>query len=176
MPRPIKTRVCSETDKKNAEIFNHVDDLILTNRWNKALEDLQYLHRNGPPNLRPLVSKKLAWLYFEMKNYKKSLVFLQFLLPSYEVHINRMLILSLFYLDKKDQAVWHLARAPLQLSNKRELLYLIFPDLKKEFQRNPSGSQISVRCPNCTQFLFFIKDKMKCLFCDKNSLSGLVNL
>lgn len=169
----MKTRVCSETDRKKAEIFNHIDDLILTNRWSEALKDLQYLLRNGAPNLRPHVHRKLAWLYFEMKNYKKSLAFLQFLLPSRKVHINRMLIRSLLYLDKKDQAVWYLAKAPLQLRYKRELLYLIFPDLKEELELRQSGlylSQITVRCPNCTQYLFFIQNNLKCLFCNKYSL------
>ncbi len=168
MPRLSKTRVCTETDKKKAEIFNHIDDIIVSGRWSEALENLQYLYRNAPSQ-RAQVNRKLAWLYFEMKNYRKSLGYLQSIIPTNEVIINRMVIESLLQLDKKDQAILHLAKAPLKLTKKRKLLFIIFPELKGKFsitEKSLRLPQITIRCPRCTQFLFFTQNKPKCLFCD----------
>ncbi len=163
MPRPAKTRVCSETEKKKAEIFNHIDDFIMTGRWSEALENLQYLYRNAP-SLRLQVQRKLAWLYFEMQNHQKSLTYLQKIIPTNDTFINRMVIECLLKLDKKNYAISHLARAPLPIPKKRELFFLIFPELKKEYTMK-KFPQIAIRCPKCTRFLFFTQNQLRCLFC-----------
>lgn len=168
MPRPPKIRVCTETDKKKAEIFNHIDELIITGRWSEAIDNLQYLFRNAA-SLRTQVHRKLAWLYFEMKNYRKSLAYLQKITPTPEVTINRMVIECLLQLDEKDRAVWHLAKAPLKLTEKRKLLDLIFPELKGENHLEKESlwlPQITIRCSKCTRFLFFTQGQLKCLFCN----------
>ena len=84
MPRPAKTRVCTETEKRKAEIFNNIDDLILTGCWDEALDKLGYLFRNAP-SLRARVHRKLAYIHFEMKNYQKSLGHLHYIIPTKEV-------------------------------------------------------------------------------------------
>lgn len=181
MPRPAKTRVCSETEKRKAEIFNHIDDLILTGRWSEASENLQYLYRNAP-SLRTQVKRKLAWLNFEIKNYQKALAYLQDLIPTKEAFINRMVIKCLLRLDKKHHAIFHLAKTPLPPTTKQELFYLIFPELKKEYIKEDVKvprltHRVTIRCPKCTRFLFFAQNKPICLFCDssifKNSYFSL---
>ncbi|MFX0013245.1 MAG: tetratricopeptide repeat protein [Candidatus Hermodarchaeota archaeon] len=168
MPQSTKTKVCSETDNRKAEIFNHIDDLITRGFWDKALDDLQYLFRNAP-SLRSQVHLKLAWLYYEMKNFYQALAHLQTMIPSREVYINRMIIDCLLKIDKKDVAIFHLARTPLKLPEKRNLFFLIFPELQESFNVKRSdhwSSQINIRCPRCTQFLFFTQKRLKCLFCE----------
>lgn len=171
MPRPAKIRVGTETDKRKAEIFNHIDDLIINSRFSEALENLNYLFRNAP-SLGAQIHRKFAWLFFKMKNYKKSLIYLQQITPTNEVFLNRMAIESLLQLDMKEQAIWHLAKAPIDLTSKRQLLYLIFPELETKFQTkidNIPISQTTIRCHRCTRVLFFTKNRPICLFCDLSS-------
>ena len=168
MPRPSKTRICTENEKKKAEIFNHIDDLIIKARWQEALDYLQYLFRNAP-SLRMQVHRKLAWLYFEMKNDRKALSYLQTFIPSNDLVINRMVIECLVRIGENNTAIWHLAKAPLTIFRKRTLMALI-----SSGENRKSGSktnrmdlcQINIRCSKCTRFLYFIQDKGNCLFCD----------
>ena len=167
MPHPTKIRVCTETEKRKAEIFNKIDDLIQTGGVNEALDYLYYLYRNAP-SVRAHVQRKLAQCYYELKNFQKCLTYLQDLIPTSDTFINRMVIESLLQLDKKDLALFHLARAPMPPAKKRELFFLIFPELQEEYSVNRGeykSSQVTIRCPECTQLLFFIKNKPKCLFC-----------
>lgn len=168
MPRPSKTRICTENEKKKAEIFNHIDDLIIKARWQEALDYLQYLFRNAP-SLRMQVHRKLAWLYFEMKNDRKALSYLQTFIPSTDLVINRMVIECLVRIGEKNTAIWHLAKAPLTISRKRAFMTLISSGKKRKSERrmNRMDSQrINIRCSKCTRFLYFIQDKANCLFCD----------
>ncbi len=174
MPRSAKTRVGTETDKRKAEIFNHIDDLIINNRFSEALENLQYLFRNAS-SLRAQVHRKLAWLYLEMKNYRKALIYIQDLLPTNEVYLNKITIECLLQLDKKEQAIWHIAKAPLELVAKRQLLYIIFPELEtatRKKEESISMPQITIRCPNCTRVLFFTQNRPTCLFCNLSITSS----
>ncbi len=167
MPRPAKTRVCTDTEKRKAEIFNHIDDLILTGCLDEALDKLGYLFRNAP-SLRTRVHRKLAHLYFEMKNYQKSLGHLKHIIPTREVFINRMIIECLLHLDIKKRAIIHLAKAPLKKSEKRKLLTLILPKLNTTIEDTIEELRlphIALRCPTCTKFLFYNQNKFICLFC-----------
>jgi tetratricopeptide (TPR) repeat protein len=168
MPRPRKVRVCTETERKKAEIFNRIDEKIIEGDWNDALASLRYLFRNSP-SLRSHVKQKLAWLYFQTKEYSKAIAYLQDLIPINDLMINRMIIECLLQLGEKKSAIWHLAKAPLKTEEKQRLMLLISPEMNKEFDsRNESIniSQITIRCPYCTKFLFFIEEKLKCLDCD----------
>ncbi|MFX0126075.1 MAG: tetratricopeptide repeat protein [Candidatus Hodarchaeota archaeon] len=174
MPRPVKTRVCSETEKRKAELFNCIDDLIITGRWSEASENLQYLYRTAP-SVRTQVQRKLAWLYFEMKNHRQALAYLQDMLPTNEAFINRMVIESLLSLNKKDYAIFHLAKAPLTATKKQELFFIIFPELKNENNIKDVSlkfPQVTIRCPKCARFLFFTSKQPKCLFCDTPILNS----
>lgn len=167
MPRPAKTRVCTETEKRKAEIFNNIDDLIFTGCWDEALDKLEYLFRNAP-SLRARVHRKLAYIHFEMKNYQKSLGHLHYIIPTKEVFINRMIIECLLQLENKKRAIIHLANAPLKKSEKRKLLSLILPELKTTIEDTTEElrmPQIALRCPTCTKFLFYTQNKFRCLFC-----------
>jgi len=168
MPRPTKIRVCSETEKRKAEIFNRIDDLIQTGALNEALDYLHYLYRNTP-SVRTHVQRKFAQCYYELKNFQKCLTYLQDLIPTSDTFINQMVIESIIQLDKKDHALFHLARAPTPPTKKRELFFLIFPGLQEEYTLSKMDSQVSVRCSKCTQLLFFIDNKPSCLFCDNSS-------
>ena len=80
-----------------------------------------------------------------------------------------MVIKSLLNLDKKEQAIWYIAKAPLKLITKRQLLYLLFPELEAETRKKIDSiprTQITIRCPNCTRVLFFAQNRPKCLFCE----------
>ena len=167
MPRPTKIRVCTETEKRKAEMFNKIDDLIQTGELNEALDYLHYLYRNAP-SVRAHVQRKLAQCYYELKNSPKCLIHIQDLIPSSDTLINKMVIESLLRLDKKNLALFHLARAPIPTIKKRELFFLIFPEFKEEYSVNKGeqkSSQVIIRCPICTKFLFFINNKPECLFC-----------
>ncbi|MHA2294341.1 MAG: tetratricopeptide repeat protein [Candidatus Hodarchaeales archaeon] len=168
MPHPSKIRVCTETEKKKAEIFNHIDDLIISARWQEALDYLQYLFRNAP-GLQVQVNRKLAWLYYELKNDRKALSYFHRIIPSNDLAINRMVIECLVRIGEKNKAIWHIAKAPLTISRKRTLMTLIFPGDKKKLGSNIEKLdffQINIRCAKCTRFLYFIQDKSNCLFCD----------
>ncbi|MFX0206681.1 MAG: hypothetical protein ACFFDT_11910 [Candidatus Hodarchaeota archaeon] len=168
MPCQTKIRVCTETEKRKAEIFNKIDKLLAAERWNEASNQLQYLYRNAP-SVRTQVQRKLVRLYLELKNYQKSLTYLQDLIPSTDTSINRMVIECLLQLNNEDQALLHLARAPLPSIKKRDLFFLIFPELQEIHHLNKMDlvdSQVTLRCPRCTQFLFFVNNKPKCLFCE----------
>ncbi|UCG03399.1 MAG: hypothetical protein JSW11_05285 [Candidatus Heimdallarchaeota archaeon] len=171
MPRPIKTRVCSETEKRKAEIFNKIDELIQTGRWNEAASKLHYLYRNAP-SVRQQVQRKLAWLYFETKNYYKSLTYLQELIPTTDNFINKMVIECLLKLDKKYHALFHLARLHLPPTKKRAFFFLIFPELQENLSNKADlkDSQITIRCHNCTRFVFFTDNRPRCLFCNTFSV------
>lgn len=167
MPRSLKTRVCTETEKRKAEIFNKIDDLINKSRWNEALENLFYLHRNSP-SLRLQINQKLAWLYYENNNPKKSLEFLEQLIPTKNFGINRMILENLIQLNERKRAIYHLAKAPLNSTEKKKLLSSIFP-MDKKATESLLG-HLTIRCSKCTRFLFFINDQARCLFCDETSL------
>ncbi|MFX1508168.1 MAG: hypothetical protein ACFFDC_18945 [Promethearchaeota archaeon] len=168
MPHETKIRVCTETEKRKAEIFNKIDDLLAAERWNEASIQLQYLYRNAP-SVRTQVQRKLAKLYLELKNYQKCLTYLQDLIPTSNTFINKMIIECLLQLNNKEQALLHLARAPIVPIKKRDLFFLIFPELKNEFSSDKAKQlldpQVTLRCPLCTQFLFFTENKLRCLFC-----------
>ena len=168
MPRQTKIRVCTETEKRKAELFNKIDDLLAEERWNEASNQLQYLYRNAP-SVRPQVQRKLARLHLELKNYQKCLTYLQEFIPTSDIYINRMVIECLLQLKNKDQALLQLASAPLPSTIKRDLFFLIFPEIqeKKMFSSTKANldSQVTLRCPICTQFLFFTENKPRCLFC-----------
>jgi hypothetical protein len=107
-------------------------------------------------------------LYLELKNYQKCLTYLQALIPTTDTYINRMVIECLLQLKNNDQALLQLARAPLPTKIKRDLFFLIFPELQDEFSSNKAellNPQVLLRCPRCTQFLFFTDNKPRCLFC-----------
>ncbi|MFX1515740.1 MAG: hypothetical protein ACFFC6_05480 [Promethearchaeota archaeon] len=168
MPHPTKIRVCTETEKRKAEIFNKIDNLIQTRRWNEALDSLHYLHRNAS-SIRAPVQRKLAQCYFEMKNFQRCLSYLQDHIPTTDTSINNMIIECLLQMDKKKLAVFHLVRAPLPLKKKRDLFFLIYPELEEEVSSNQvlrKEVQVTIRCPNCTRFLFFSNNRPKCLFCN----------
>lgn len=167
MPRPAKTRVCTETEKRKAEILIHIDDLILTGCWDEALDKLGYLFRNAP-SLRARGHRKLSHLHFEMKNYQISLGHLKHFIPTREVFINQMIIECLLQLDNKKRAIIHLAKAPLKNSEKRKLLTIILPELKTTIEGTTKElmvPKIALRCPTCTKILFYTQNKFKCLFC-----------
>ena len=154
---------------KLATVFNNIYIAKQKlSRNHEALENLSYLYRNAP-SVRTQVQRKFAWLYFEMKNYRKALTYLQDIIPTNEVFINRMVIESLLKLKKKDFAIYHLAKTPLPATKKQELFFLIFPELKNEnFVKdvNLKFPQVTIRCSKCTRFLFFTLNQPKCLFCE----------
>jgi hypothetical protein len=165
MPNQNKIKVCTETEKKKAEIFNKIDDLLEAGYWSEALVQLQYLYRNAP-SVRTHIQRKLACLHWELKNYQKCLTYLQDLIPTPDTLINRMVIECLLQLNIKDQALLHLARAPLSPLKKRDLFFLFFPELYEDYS-SPRVPQVILRCPVCTRFLFFTDNKPRCLFCEK---------
>ncbi len=168
MPQSKKFRVCTETEKKKAEIFNKIDEQINNGNWDDAFANLQYLFHNSP-SLRRQVQQKLAWFYFQRKEYSKTIAYLQNFLPTNNLMINRMIIECLLQLGEKKRAIWYIAQAPLSIDKKQSLMLLISPktnDESKLRKESTSISQIAIRCPFCTKFLFFIEEKLKCLDCD----------
>ncbi|MFX0084082.1 MAG: tetratricopeptide repeat protein [Candidatus Hodarchaeota archaeon] len=168
MPQNKKFRVCTETEKKKAEMFNKIDEKISNGNWDEALANLKYLFRSSPSH-RSQVKQKLALIYFQRKEYSKTIAYLQNYLPTNDLMINRMIIECLRQLGEKKQAILHIARAPLNIKEKQSLMLLISPKMDEENElRKLSNniSQITIRCPYCTKFLFFIEEKLKCLYCD----------
>ncbi|MFX0181884.1 MAG: hypothetical protein ACFE95_02280 [Candidatus Hodarchaeota archaeon] len=119
-----KIRVCTETEKRKAEIFNEIDDLIIKSRWKEALEKLFYLHRISP-SLRLQINQKLTWLYYEANNPNKSLKFLEQLVPTKNFSINRIILENLILLNEEKKAIYHLAKAPLNCTEKKITLFNI---------------------------------------------------
>ncbi len=167
LPRVRKKRVCTETERKKAEIFNRIDEKLINGNWDEAITNLQYLFRNSP-NLRALIKQKLAWVYFQMKEYSKVITYLQDLTPIDNLMINRMIIESLIHLGEEKSAIWQLAKAPLNIEEKRKLMLIISPKMKEEFELENDfmkTNQIAIRCPHCTKFLFFTENRFTCFFC-----------
>ncbi len=172
MGRKRKTRVCTETERKKAELINNIDEKIINPQsWDEALLNLQYLFRNAP-SIRALVKQKLAQLFFEMKDYQKSIIYLQDLIPTTDRLINEMVISCLIRLGKTEYAIWHLAKSPLTTEEKKG----IFENLSLENKMKTKQASIiaidsdrsfSLRCPSCTRFLFYIygENCYECLFC-----------
>ncbi|MFX0150434.1 MAG: hypothetical protein ACFFAJ_06615 [Candidatus Hodarchaeota archaeon] len=167
MPRPPKTRACNETEKKKAEIFYQIDDLIISSRWDEALESLHYLYWNSL-SIRSQIVQKFAWLYFEMKNPKKSLAFPEQLIPTENLVINRMILENLIQLNDRKRAIYQLSKTPLSTNEKKKLLNSIIGDKKRN--SDYFVNQIAFRCSKCTRFLFFIRDQPRCLFCDERNI------
>lgn len=172
MGRKRKIRVCTETERKKAELINNIDEKIINPQsWDEALSNLQYLFRNAP-SIRTLVKQKLARLFYEMKDYQKSIIYLQDLIPATDRLINEMIISCLIRLGKKKYAIWHLAKSPLTTEEKKGIFKnLSLETIIKTKQENvivPNKDRsFSLRCPSCTRFLFYIHGEASydCLFC-----------
>ncbi|MHA2074617.1 MAG: hypothetical protein ACW97X_08370 [Candidatus Hodarchaeales archaeon] len=172
MGRKRKIRICTETERRKAELINNIDEKIVNPQsWEEALSNLQYLFRNAP-GIRALVKQKLALLYFEMKDYQKSIIYLQDLIPTTDRLINEMVISCLICLGKLEYAIWHLAKSPLTTDGKRGIFENLSLEPKIKTQQESvrgtySDRSFSLRCPSCTRFLFYFynENRYECLFC-----------
>lgn len=172
MGRKRKIRVCTETERRKAELINNIDQKIVDPQsWDEALSNLQYLFRNAP-SIRALVKQKLALLYFEMKDYQKSIIYLQDLIPTTDRLINERIISCLIRLGKKEYAIWLLAKSPLTTEEKKGIFDNLSLETKIKTQQESvivtySDLSFSLRCPSCTRLLFYLYDEnsYECLFC-----------
>ena len=159
MPRKARILVGNSTDRKKAELFNSIDDLVEKGYNQDAIEHLEYLYRTTP-SLKKHIFLKIGKVYTKMVQPQKALFYLQKIIPNSSFEVNQLIVENLMIINKK-QAIMFIARSGLPLYQKIRLLKkygLITESLE-------NNEPVNLQCLKCSSFLFFLNGKLTCLTC-----------
>lgn len=152
--------VGNTTDRKKADLFNSIEDLIKKGYIQDAIDHLEYLYRTTP-SIKQTILLKFAKLYTQIAQPEKALLYLQKIIPTSDLQTNELIFENLIKLDKEHQAIMFIARSDLSINQKTILLK------NNGLLKEPSVliQPVILQCLKCNSFLFFLNNKLTCLTC-----------